>query len=869
MESPMTSIKLENRYPASWETNRLCFVEHYTPEEVNLMKYILCCENADMRKAFGLDLKHHNPSICYESNEEHLMKYLSLIDAGGNVTVKYSRSNGCDYGRYYSFKSLSIACIHRTIRHTILKDNWVDIDFSNCHPVALLSILRNSGYTGSMEYLKQYVTVREDTLKKIMSFHSITRDQAKTLMLRLQYGGSYKEFRKENGLDPLKKSAFVAKYEAEMTEVMAFAVERNPELYLEVFEKKGKTQAGRSTLAYILQDIECKMLDILFNVLTKSRYIPTRHYNNQTHYECALSYDGLTVRTTNRRDDLLRKAEERIHRELNVSVRLEYKEFSEAIPITNTPEEILRLIDTDKGHKIRDDMAEFFMRHTYSFPRYDLGIEDISCFNDIYLVRLFVSIMGDRLVKCGGVVYVYNEDTGLYSSQKEDIITQVTRHYNKLSIVSMLDEDEAEKKRKKLKVNRLSGRDKYKVKFLASSRSSTDTLSGTLLASQLREQPLFIQEGMNRTTCLLLFSNCIYDMNHNRTIGFDPKYVFLCSISRPFMPRAPQEIMDEVNKILYINPYAEGSNLGNYDKQMTSLFISGNPDLKRFLINVAPPNSGKGVMTGALKFAFGSFVTEFDGNFLLYSKQTGDESLKNKWLIDLEGTRIAVSNEIRVNDKSILDGNLIKTLSSGGDEMTVRELYKRQRQMTMRTGIRINCNALPDITPNDAGLHNRVRHIDQTNTFVDNPSGRNERKADPLIKAKFRDNIQYRNALFWLIVESYREVKDKTLEEIDIAEVMDIVKNTHGMTDDEIVKRKLLHKFDFTGNDTDRLPFKDINAVVEFMKIEKEVKSYSAKRLAQLLLNEWGCKSMNGGDKVYRLGIKRKEHISDDAEADE
>jgi hypothetical protein len=302
---------------------------------------------------------------------------------------------------------------------------------------------------------------------------------------------------------------------------------------------------------------------------------------------------------------------------------------------------------------------------------------------------------------------------------------------------------------------------------------------------------------------------------------------------------------------------------------MTSLFISGNPDLKRFLINVAPPNSGKGVMTGALKFAFGSFVTEFDGNFLLYSKQTGDESLKNKWLIDLEGTRIAVSNEIRVNDKSILDGNLIKTLSSGGDEMTVRELYKRQRQMTMRTGIRINCNALPDITPNDAGLHNRVRHIDQTNTFVDNPSGRNERKADPLIKAKFRDNIQYRNALFWLIVESYREVKDKTLEEIDIAEVMDIVKNTHGMTDDEIVKRKLLHKFDFTGNDTDRLPFKDINAVVEFMKIEKEVKSYSAKRLAQLLLNEWGCKSMNGGDKVYRLGIKRKEHISDDAEADE
>jgi phage/plasmid-associated DNA primase len=865
----MTSIKLENRYPASWETNRLCFVEHYTPEEVNLMKYILCCENADMRKAFGLDLKHHNPSICYESNEEHLMKYLSLIDAGGSVAVKYSRSNGCDYGRYYSFKSLSIACIHRTIRHTILKDKWVDIDFSNCHPVALLSILRNSGYTGSMEFLKQYVTVREDTLKKIMSFHSISRDQAKTLMLRLQYGGSYKEFRKENGLDPLKKSAFVSKYEAEMAEVMAFAVERNPELYLDVFEKKGKTQAGRSTLAYILQDIECKMLDILFNVLTESRYIPTRHYNNQTHYECALSYDGLTVRTTNRRDDLLRKAEERIHRELNVSVRLEYKEFSEAIPITNTPEEILRLIDTDKGHKIRDDMAEFFMRHTYSFPRYDLGIEDISCFNDIYKVRLFVSIMGDRLVKCGGVVYVYNEDTGLYSSNEQDIITQVTKHYNKLSIVSMLSEDEAEKKRKKLKVSRLSGRDKYNVKFLASSRASTDTLSGKLLASQLREQPLFIQEGMNRTTGLLLFSNCIYDMNHNRTIGFDPKYVFLRNISRPFMPRAPQDIMDEVNKILYIDPYAEGSNLGNYDKQMTSLFISGNPNLKRFLINVAPSNSGKGVMTSALKLAFGSFVLEFNTNSLLCNKQSGDEALTLKWLLKLEGSRIAVSNEVKMVEGSTLDGNLIKTLASGGDEMSVRDLYEGQRQMTMRTGFRINCNSLPDISPNDAGLHNRVRHIDQTNTFVDNPSGRNERKADPLLKDKFRDNIQYRNALFWLIVESYREVKDKTLEEIDIAEVMDIVKNTHGMTDDEIVKRKLLHKFEFTGNKTDKVPFKDIRAVVEFMEIEKEVKSYGVKRLAQLLLNEWGCISHNNGTKVYRLGMKRKEHISDDAEADE
>ena len=861
----MISIRLLNRYPASWETNRLSFVEHYTPEEVNLMKYILCCENADMRKSFGLDQKHHNPDICYESNEEHLTKYLSLIDAGGNVAVKYSRG-GCDYGRYYSFKSLSIACIHRSIRHTILKDNWVDIDFSNCHPVALLSMLRNSNYEGSMTYLNKYVTEREDTLKSIMDFHSISRGDAKTLMLRLQYGGSYEKFLKEKGLDPHKKLAFVKRYEIEMAGVMAFAMAENPELFLEVMEKKGKQKAHRSNLAYILQDAECKMLDILFNVLIENRYIPTRHYNNETHYECSLSYDGLTVRTTIRRPDLLRKAENAIKTAMGLDISLEYKDFSEALPIPHSPDEIVRLIDCDKGHKLNDDMVEFFMRHTYSFPRYDLGIEDITRFNDIYLVRLFVSLMGDYLVKCGGVVYVYNEDTGLYSSKREDIITQATKFYKKLSIVSMIDEEEAEKKKKKLKVSRLSGRELYKVTFLAESKSSLDTLSGSILASQLKEKPLFIEEGMNRTTGLLLFSNCIYDMNTNRTMGFNPKYVFLRSIPRPFMPRAPQSIMDEVNKILYIDPYAVGSNLGLYDKQMVSLFISGNPDLKRLLINVAPSNSGKGVMTSALKFAFGSFVIEFNGNNLLYGKKADDEALNNKWLIDLEGTRIAVSNEIRVNDKSILDGNLIKTLSSGGDEVTVRGLYKEQRQMTMRTGIRINCNALPDIYPNDKGLHNRVRHIDQTNTFVDTPTQANERKADPHIKAKFRDNIQYRNALFWLIVETYREVKDKTLEEIDIAEVMDIVESTHGMTDDEIVKRKLISKYDFTGNEDDKVAFKDLRGIVELMKMEKEVKGYSDKRLAQLLLNEWGCRPKSNGTIVYRCGMRRK---TDDAEAEE
>ena len=82
----------------------------------------------------------------------------------------------------------------------------------------------------------------------------------------------------------------------------------------------------------------------------------------------------------------------------------------------------------------------------------------------------------------------------------------------------------------------------------------------------------------------------------------------------------------------------------------------------------------------------------------------GDEAKNLSWLMDFCFVRLMVTNEITIDWKGsyILNGNIIKKISSGGDSIEARK--KSQDEVIFKVQCRpvLFCNDLPSIEPKDA-----------------------------------------------------------------------------------------------------------------------------------------------------------------------
>jgi hypothetical protein len=107
------------------------------------------------------------------------------IECKQTISYKLSRSKAglLGYGRYYSTIG-GLETVEKEARGTLCRDFYHDIDIVNCHPVLLEQFIKNK-YNNRFEALEYYNRNRDEVLAKI----SDNRDEAKTEMIRIMYGG--------------------------------------------------------------------------------------------------------------------------------------------------------------------------------------------------------------------------------------------------------------------------------------------------------------------------------------------------------------------------------------------------------------------------------------------------------------------------------------------------------------------------------------------------------------------------------------------------------------------------------------------------------------------------------------------------------
>lgn len=129
---------------------------------------------------------------------------------------------------------------------------------------------------------------------------------------------------------------------------------------------------------------------------------------------------------------------------------------------------------------------------------------------------------------------------------------------------------------------------------------------------------------------------------------------------------------------------------------------------KLLFMFVGNRNCGKSVITRLFMNAFPGYVGTFNASSLLRRKGASgagasvDEDRALSFLNQFETTRLMITNEIRATPGSVLDGELIKMITSGRDKLRTRKLFRESEEISPQATMFVSANDPPPIEPPDA-----------------------------------------------------------------------------------------------------------------------------------------------------------------------
>jgi len=120
----------------------------------------------------------------------------------------------------------------------------------------------------------------------------------------------------------------------------------------------------------------------------------------------------------------------------------------------------------------------------------------------------------------------------------------------------------------------------------------------------------------------------------------------------------------------------------------------------------------------------------------------------------ISDSRLVWTNEIRTlspKGEIYVDGNLIKRIVSGGDELEARGQRENPFSVRHEFTIFLNCNDLPLVRPAIGEFFLRVKC---PNRYIDDPNLENEKKSNPGLKDMFQ-LAAFADGMLWFILDEY------------------------------------------------------------------------------------------------------------------
>jgi len=273
---------------------------------------------------------------------------------------------------------------------------------------------------------------------------------------------------------------------------------------------------------------------------------------------------------------------------------------------------------------------------------------------------------------------------------------------------------------------------------------------------------LFIDENFEELLdCrphLIGFKNGVYDMKmHIFREGMPDDYISL-STNQNYIQYSP-----EYQEIIYINEFFEkvftNINVRNYVLDILACIIDGSIAQERFYIFTGQGSNGKSRLLDLIQKAVGDYYATLP-IALLTQKRAASNSAQGE-IERTKGRRFAVLQEPNENDK--INVGYMKELS-GNDRILTRGLYKEPYEFKPQFKMILACNELPEIPSQDGGVWRRLRVIEFSSKFCENPdvSKPNEFMMDLELSEKFERYAEY---FLSMLIDRHKNINPNKINE--------------------------------------------------------------------------------------------------------
>lgn len=304
----------------------------------------------------------------------------------------------------------------------------------------------------------------------------------------------------------------------------------------------------------------------------------------------------------------------------------------------------------------------------------------------------------------------------------------------------------------------------------------------------------------------ILFNNGYYDFRTEifyrfEDEGFNHNIVFFETIPYNFDALSSQELelVEEIKNKLFYTPF--GKEIGDYYILQIARGLAGD-EMKKCLFGIGSGNTGKSMMTSAIKSACGGYYGAFNAVNIAYNKSSSDEAQKLRWLMLLKTKRIIISNEIQSNVE--IDGNMIKKISNGGlDDLIARGHGGNETSFAVSFLPILFANDLDKIKPIDDAVINRVRGINYTKVCVDKPNeelNEFEMKIDYGLKDTI-ETLEFKRAFMSVLIQAYMKFQEDGRVEIEPIELKKATASAIGNL--QTIIEDFVMDFEITDNEND------------------------------------------------------------------
>lgn len=266
------------------------------------------------------------------------------------------------------------------------------------------------------------------------------------------------------------------------------------------------------------------------------------------------------------------------------------------------------------------------------------------------------------------------------------------------------------------------------------------------------------EELLDSHAHLIGFENGVYDLRlHEFRDGIPDDYISF-STNRNYVAYNPHSVeAKEINEFfsqVFTNP-----TICKYVKDIFSSTIDGGIRHEKFYIFTGSGSNGKSKILELIQLMMGEYYC-----ILPIALLTQKRAASNSAQAELErtrGRRFAIMQEPSDGEK--MNIGLMKELS-GGDRIQCRGLFKEPIEFKPQFKMIMTCNELPEVSSDDGGTWRRIRVVDFSSKFKEDPDPNNPKEfmMDTELGDKFD---RWADMLMSMIIDNHKTTDLRNIKE--------------------------------------------------------------------------------------------------------